>query len=117
MAVEWYYAHCSTPSIQAPICTQVFCCFSEATCLSGAHVITMTTSDGRGEIGISGQLLQTQKPTRVKAALATIPVGAEYESKSNATSSKNLGVCIQSQYIYFLSQENMQKKIEGNKCT
>ena len=41
-----------------------------------SKVITMTTSDGLGEIGFSGGVLE-QRPTKVKATVATIPVVTE----------------------------------------
>ena len=60
-------------------------------CLTGmvlnSPVLTMTTSDGKGEIGISGGLLQ-QRPTKVKATVATIPVGTESQSRALPSPSK-----------------------------
>ena len=52
--------------------------------LKSPNVLTMTTSDGKGEIGISGGVLQ-QKPTKVKATVANIPVGTESVPRMIAT--------------------------------
>ena len=38
------------------------------------NAMTVTTSGGRGEIRISGSMLQQQKPTKLRAAVATIPM-------------------------------------------
>ena len=54
--------------------------------LKSPNVITVHASNGKGEIGFVSNSNIQQKLTKVKATLATIPVGTDSMQKTSVTS-------------------------------